>query len=137
MSAFEGWIIKFNGTELPVTYMDPSGYSVEPDTDNIANDWTDEAGHYHPDEYEHKRTKITIKIKKELHQDDIEKIFEIIKKGQKNGLNEYIVSYWHTKDCVYKNGYFRMDDIKQEMKKVDPKHKDIIYNSFTLKFTEN
>ena len=49
MSAFEGWIIKFNGTELPVTYMDPSGYSVEPDTGNIANDWTDEAGYYHPD----------------------------------------------------------------------------------------
>ena len=30
-----------------------------------------------------------------------------------------------------------MDDIKQEMKKVDPKHRDIIYNSFSIKLIEN
>lgn len=135
--AFEGWIIKFNSVELPVTYMEPSGYSTEPDMTNLANDWEDEAGYYHTDEYEHKRTRITIKIKKELHQADIEKIFDIIGKGQKDGLNEYIISYWHTREGMYKNGYFRMDDFKQEMRKVDPVHKDIIYNSFTLKFTEN
>lgn len=137
MSAFEGWIIKFNGTELPVEYMEPSGYSTEPEMGNIANDWTDESGYFHADEYEHKRTRITIKIKKELHQADIEKIYSIINGGQKDGLNEYIISYWDTRKFIYKNGYFRMDDTKHEMRKVDPKHKDIIYNSFTLKFTEN
>lgn len=137
MSAFEGWIIKFNSVELPVTYMEPSGYSVEPDRQNLVDDWEDEAGYYHADEYEHKRTRINIKIKKDLHQEDVEKIFEIINKGQKDGLNQYAISYWHTKEFIYKSGYFRLDDIKQEMKKVDPVHKDIIYNSFTIKFTEN
>ena len=105
--------------------------------DNIANDWTDETGYNHTDEYEHKRTRITIEIKIDQHQEDIEKIFEIIKKGQKDNLNEYIISYWHTKDFAYKNGYFRMDDTKQKFKKVDPVNRDIIYESFTLKFTEN
>lgn len=137
MSSFDGWLIKFNGVELPVKYMNPSGYSIEPSMDNIADEWTDEAGYNHTDEYEHKRTRITIEIKKDQHQDDIEKIFDIIKSGQKDGLNEYIISYWHTKDFIYKNGYFRMDNTKQKFKKVDPVHKDIIYESFTLKFTEN
>ena len=54
MSSFDGWLIKFNGVELPVKYMNPSGYSIEPSMDNIADEWTDEAGYNHTDEYEHK-----------------------------------------------------------------------------------
>lgn len=134
---FEGWIIKFGQEELPVKYMAPSSYKIKPEEKGIADDWEDNTGKKHYDIDSHKRATITFNTKMGLHQKDIEEIQRIIKNGLiSEQKSHYKVTAWNPYTSSYKEIDGKLDDIQYTMRKVDTAHKDIIYESITIKIEE-
>lgn len=134
---FEGWIIKFGQEKLPVKYMAPSSYRIKPEEKEIVDDWEDNTGRKHYDIATHKRATVTFNTKMGLHQRDIEEIQRIIKSGliSEHG-SHYEVTVWNPYTSSYKEIEGKLDDIQYTMRKVDPAHKDIIYESITIKIEE-
>lgn len=135
--AFDGWLIKFGTVEFPPRYIAPASYDVEPEKREIIDKFKNMDNLNHFDIYKNRKAVIELSTKMGLHQKDIEDIQKIIRAGLLNEIEgKYKVTFWNPCKSVYQDAEMRMEDIRYPMRKVDPKNKDIIYDSFTIKLTE-
>lgn len=128
--AFEGWIIKFGNEKLPANYLAPSSYWVSPEKRTILDEYDDNNGTGYRDVASKKKAQVRFSTKMGLHQKDIEAIQEIVKSGLVNEISGmYHISFWNPHSSKYDEADAWMEDVEYPMRKVDPKNKDIIYDS--------
>lgn len=135
--AFEGWIIKFGETILPVTYIAPASYDVSPEKRKVIDDWTDNNGKMHYDIFQARKVDVEFTTKLGLNQKEVEDIQKILASGL---LNEhegrYDITIWNPHNSTYKRIEAKADDVRYPMRKVDSVRKDIIYDGIKFRFRE-
>lgn len=137
MATFEGYIIKFKEEVFPVELIAPSSYDITPEIRKIIHDWPDNNGTMHYDIYRAKKVDVQFSTKMSLHQKDVEKIQKVLKAGLiSEHEGRYDITVWNPHSSTYKHIEAKADDIKYPMRKVDPIHNDIIYDSIKFRFRE-
>lgn len=135
--AFEGYIIKFGDAVFPVECLAPSSYDISPEKRSIINDWPDNNGKMHYDIHQARKVDVEFTTKMGLHQKELEEIQKVMKNGLlSEHEGKYDITVWNPYNSTYKHIEAKIDDVKYPMRKVDPAHKDIIYDSIKFRFRE-
>lgn len=135
--AFEGWLIKFGESVMPVQYIAPSSYDITPEKRNVIDDWKDNNGKTHYDIFQARKVDVEFTTKLGLRQKELEEIQKILTAGLLNEHEgKYDITVWNPHNSNYKHIEAKADDVKYPMRKVDPENKDILYDGIKFGFRE-
>lgn len=134
--AFEGWLIKFGSTAVPNHYLE--GYKDTPNQRLEIDAYRDAAALLHRETSPNYKSKIIIPIRK-LYLGEKIVLKAIIDSGIVDGgerERKVSMTYWNSEDLDYKSGVFYMADISYEVKHVNERKLDMVYEPFEITLTE-
>lgn len=132
--AFDGYLLKFNGYELPHKYIQLSSYDTTPNQRTELSAFRDNNNRLHRVTSPNHKTTIRFTT---LPLNLIEKseIQEVMKKGLLNETErKYKVTYWNDETNTYITSEFYMPDVNYQIKKIEDKN--IEYNPISFEFIE-
>ncbi len=127
--AFEGYLIKINGTAFPNSYILMDSYDSSPNQLMDDDSYTDGDGKLHRNVLPHTRSKLEFNTVPKLTLADKMAIQSFIPTRVK-----LTVKYWNDESNTYKSGEFYVPDITFPIHDITAT--DIIYNSTRIAFIE-
>ncbi len=137
--AFSGWLIKFGGVVLPNSFLLADGWESTPNQRIELDAYRDANILLHRETSENFKTSLTLTIRS-LDLKEMTAFKNVIGLATL-GFNEkkqrkLAVNYWNDEELDYKYATMYMADVKYKIYKVDERHRDIEYSSFSIDLTE-
>jgi len=130
--AFEGWLLKINGTVFPNSLIALESFKIIPDQIMDLDPYRDGIGELHRNALPHTATSIEFTTT-HLYLKDAEKLNSFVPHGTRVKCE---IEYWNPNTSSYKSGTFYISDIPYEFVKVDEVKKDILYKPIKILITE-
>lgn len=134
--AFEGWLLKCGGTEIPMRYIKYQTYSVTPNQRLDLTAERDMTGVLHRDTVAHMPVKIEFTTPY-LYNTDVEALNGIIRGAYTERRGRTIpVQYYDPEDGSYKSAVCYMPDTQYKIYNVNVDKKIILYEPLRYAFIE-
>lgn len=130
--AFEGWLLKINGTVFPNELIALESYKCTPDQIMDLDPYRDGSGLLHRNALSHTATSMEFSTT-HLRLRDVNRLNAFIPHGNRVKCE---IEYWNPNTSSYKSGAFYISDIPYEIVYIDEKNNDILYKTIKITITE-
>lgn len=130
--AFDGWLLKINGTVFPNELIALESYKCTPDQIMDIDPYRDGSGVLHRNALEHTATSIEFSTTY-LRLRDVDRMNAFVPHGNRIKCE---IEYWNPNTSSYTSGTFYISDIPYEIVNVDEEKKDILYKPIKITITE-
>ena len=134
--AFDGWLLKCGGTEIPMAYIKYSTYSVTPNQRLDIFAERDTTGVMHRDTVPHMPMKIEFSTP-HIKNKEVQHLNSIIRNAYVSRLGRTITAdYYDPEEDVYKTAICYVPDTQYKICSIDVNAKSILYEPLRYAFIE-
>jgi hypothetical protein len=134
--AFNGYLLKLNGSTFPLKYIYKESYKVTPNRVQDLDPKRVETGVLYRNALSHTVTTIQFQTKP-MWNSDMSSLMSFIRSSYSNASEKKVTVNYYSPDInAYKTGTFYVPDIEFEINMIDTSKNKILYNSTTIEFIE-
>lgn len=134
--AFNGYLIKFNGSIFPMEYMKNDGYNITPNQRMESEAKRSVTGYLHRTTVAHTATKIEFNTPIMTNMQVADMMSRFRNAWSSTAERKLTLEYYDVETDSYKTGDFYMPDIKFPIDHIDTEHNIVYYKEIRIAFIE-